>query len=124
VGRAGGSRAGKAGPGVGNRVAARRAGKAEVRVAGVNRVVGASKVAARRVAGKEVRVEAVSRVAEAVSRVVARKVVGKGGRVVKEVRAEVEARRSDRVAGRAGLVEARVDREVVRGKKVELSDGN
>ena len=44
------------------------------------------------------------------------RVVGKGVRVAEAVRAQAEARGSDKVAGRASLVDVRVDREVVRGK--------
>jgi hypothetical protein len=76
----------------------RRAGKVVVPVVG-------SRAAARREGKEEVRVTAVNRAAAA--------------RVVEEVRAEVEA--SDRVAGQAGLVNVRADREVARGERLELS---
>jgi len=76
----------------------------------VNRVAvrvvqeGSRAVAVRRVVKGAVRVAAANRV------------VGKGVRVAEAVRAQAEARGSDKVAGRASLVDVRVDREVVRGK--------
>ena len=84
-------------------VAVRRVVKGAVRVAAANRVAGGNRAAGSRGAA-------------------ARRVVGKGVRVAEAVRAQAEARGSDKVAGRASLVDVRVDREVVRGKKLELSD--
>jgi hypothetical protein len=86
-------------------------------VRAVNRVAvrvvqeGSRAVAVRRVVKGAVRVAAANRVAAAANRV-----VGKGVRVAEAVRAQAEARGSDKVAGRASLVDVRVDREVVRGK--------
>jgi hypothetical protein len=77
-------------------------------------------VAVRRVA-KVVRVAA-NKGAAGSRGAAARRVVGKGVRVAEAVRAQAEARGSDKVAGRAGLVAVRVGPEVVRGKKLELSD--
>jgi hypothetical protein len=71
-------------------------------------------VAVRRVA-KAVRVAVANRGA-AGSREAARRVVDKGVRVAEAVRAQVGARGNERVAGRAGLVDVKVGRELVRGK--------
>jgi hypothetical protein len=72
-------------------------------------------VAVRRVVKGAVRVAAANRAA-------ARRVVGKEVRVAEAVKGQAEARGSDKVAGRASLVDVRVDRGVVRSKKLELSD--
>jgi hypothetical protein len=78
-------------------------------------------VAVRRVVQVAVRGAAANRAAGSRG-AAARRVVGKGVKVAEAVRAQAEARGSDKVAGRASLVDVRVDREVVRGKKLELSD--
>jgi len=87
-------------------------------VRAVNKVVQVGSreaVAVRRVVQVAVRGAAGSKGAAA------RKVVSKGVRVAEAVRAQAEARGSDKVAGRASLVDVR-DREAVRGKNLELSD--
>jgi hypothetical protein len=92
----------------------RRAGKAAP--VGADRVVGLNKAAVNRAAGANKGAVASKVVA---SRAAARGEVGKGVRVVQAVKARVEAKGTDRVAGRAGRRDVRVDREAVRGEELE-----
>jgi hypothetical protein len=78
--------------------------------------------AVNRVAVRVVQEGSREAVAVAANRAAARRVVGKEVRVAEAVKGQAKARGSDKVAGRASLVDVRVDRGVVRSKKLELSD--
>jgi hypothetical protein len=101
-----GRRAGKAAPAGANRVAGASRVAGVNKAAGVNRAAGANKgaVASRVVASRA----AASRAA-----------ASKGVRVVQAVKAQVEAKGTDRVAGRAGQADVRVDREAGRGEELQ-----
>jgi hypothetical protein len=99
-----------------SRVAASRAAasKAAASKAAASRVV-ASKAAASRAAASKA---AASRAAAS------RAAASKGVRVVQAVKAQVEAKGTDRVAGRAGRADVRVDREAVRGEELQRGGVN
>ena len=110
----------------------RRAGKAAPvgadRVVGVNKAAGVSRVAGVNKAAAVNRAAGANKGAVAskvvASRAAARGEVGKGVRVVQAVKAQVEAKGTDRVAGRAGQRDVRVDREAVRGEELERGGVN
>jgi hypothetical protein len=106
-----GRRAGKAAPAGANRVAGASRVAGVNKAAGVNRAAGANKgaVASRVVASRA----AASRAAAS------RAAASKGVRVVQAVKAQVEAKGTDRVAGRAGQADVRVDREAGRGEELQ-----